>query len=206
MIVGAEIADIYEIPHTTKLRLFLGIGAYLPNDHYINRTIMLQRVQTIFMTIAATAMILMLFFPVWEKSDSNFEAEKREYAIMDAFKLRYEQHIMESGEVQLLGTQNTFLLSIGAIVAALVMLFSVTRYKNRMTQVKLNALFSLIVAGTLVGSYLYISKANQLFDPQAPGTFLIGFYLPIVAMLNNFLANRFIRKDEALVRSADRIR
>ncbi len=167
---------------------------------------MLQRVQTIFMTIAATAMILMLFFPIWEKADTNFEAEKREYAIMDAFKLRYEQHITSTGEVQLLGTQDTFLLSIGAVLAALIMLFSVTRYKNRMTQVKLNALFSLTVAGTLVGSYLYISKANQLFDPQIQGTFLMGFYLPIVAMLNNFLANRFIRKDEALVRSADRIR
>ena len=166
---------------------------------------MLQRVQTIFMTIAAVAMILMLFFPIWEKSDRQFEAEQREYAIMDAFKLEYKQIDTEAKEV-LLGTQNTFLLSIGAIAAAIVMLFSITRYKNRMTQVKLNALFSLITAATLVGTYLYTSKANQLFDPTVQGTFLIGFYLPIVAMLNNFLANRFIRKDEQLVRSADRIR
>lgn len=75
-----------------------------------------------------------------------------------------------------------------------------------MTQVKLNALFSLFTAATLVGMYLYISKANQLFEATKQGTFLIGFYLPVVAMFNNFLANRFIRKDEALVRSADRIR
>ena len=167
---------------------------------------MLQRVQTIFMFIAAVAMILMLFFPIWEKSGRQFEAELREYAIMDAFQLNYEQHNTETKEVQLLGTQNTFLLSVGAVAAALVMLFSITRYKNRMTQVKLNALFSLITAATLVGTYLYTSKANALFDPAIQGTFLIGFYLPIVAMLNNFLANRFIRKDEQLVRSADRIR
>ena len=167
---------------------------------------MLQRVQTIFMTIAALAMILMLFFPIWEKSDRQFEAEKREYAIMDVFQLRYEQHNTSTEEVQLLGTQDTFLLSVGAIASALVMLFSITRYKNRMTQVKLNALFSLLTAATLVGTYLYTSKANGLFDPTIQGTFLIGFYLPIVAMLNNFLANRFIRKDEQLVRSADRIR
>ena len=167
---------------------------------------MLQRVQTIFMTIAAVAMILMLFFPIWEKSDQQFEAEQREYAIMDAFQLRYEQHNTSTEEIQLLGTQNTFLLSVGAIASALVMLFSITRYKSRMTQVKLNALFSLFTAATLVGTYLYISKANGLFDPTVQGTFLIGFYLPVVAMLNNFLANRFIRKDEALVRSADRIR
>ena len=156
--------------------------------------------------IAAVAMILMFFFPIWEKSDSNFEAEKREYAIMDALKLNYEQHTVATGEVQTLGTQETFLLAIGAGLAALIMIISITRFKNRMTQVKLNALFSLLTAATLVGSYVYISKANQLFDPQIQGTFLVGFYLPIVAMLNNFLANRFIRKDEALVRSADRIR
>lgn len=167
---------------------------------------MLQRVQSIFMTIAALAMILMLFFPIWEKSDTNFEAELREYAIMDTFELRYEQHNTQSGEIQLLGSQPTFILSAAAIVAALVMLFSISRFKNRMTQVKLNALFSLITAATLVGMYVYISKANVLFEPQAQGTFLLGFYLPIVAMLNNFLANRFIRKDEQLVKSMDRLR
>ncbi len=167
---------------------------------------MLQRIQTIFMTLAATAMILLLFFPIWEKSDQDFEDEKREYAIMNSFELTYQQRTADNQMSELLGTQSTLPISIGAILSALVMLFSITRYKNRMTQVKLNALFSLLSAATFVGIYYYISKANALFDPEIFGTFLIGFYLPIAAMLNNFIANRFIRKDEALVRSADRIR
>lgn len=167
---------------------------------------MLQRLQTIFMIIAAVAMIAMLFFPIWEKSDTQLKAEKREYAIMDTFELTYQQHDTKTQEVQLLGTQKTILLAVGAIVSALVMLFSIFQYKNRMTQVKLNALFSLLAAGTLFGTYYYVTKANALFDPQLQGHFLIGFYLPIAAMLNNFLANRFIRKDEKLVRSADRLR
>ena len=167
---------------------------------------MLQRVQTIFMTIAAVSMLLILFFPVWEKSDQDFDAAKREYAIMDAFQLRYEQHITSSGEVQLLGTQPTIAISILAVLSALVMFWSISRYKNRLTQVKLNALFSLLSAGTFIAIYLYISKANALFDPTIFGTFLVSFYLPIVAMLNNFLANRFIRRDEKLVKSMDRIR
>ncbi|MEM0940590.1 MAG: DUF4293 domain-containing protein [Bacteroidota bacterium] len=167
---------------------------------------MLQRIQTIFMTLAATAMILVLFFPIWEKSDQDFEDENREYAIMNAFELRYELRNKENEPTELLGSQSTLLISIGAVLSALVMLFSITRYKNRKTQVKLNALFSLLSAATFVGIYLYISKANALFNPEIFGTFLIGFYLPMVAMLNNFIANRFIRKDEALVRSADRIR
>lgn len=167
---------------------------------------MLQRIQTIFMTIAAISMALVLFFPIWEKSDGNFEAEKREYVIMNAFELRYEQRTSANDMTELLGSQSTLPLSIGAGLSALVMLISIVQYKNRMTQVKLNALFSLLSAATFVGIYLYISKANALFDPEIFGTFLIGFYLPIVAMLNNFIANRFIRKDEKLVRSMDRIR
>jgi hypothetical protein len=34
----------------------------------------------------------------------------------------------------------------------------------------------------------------------------MGLYLPIAAMICNILANRFIRRDENLVRSADRMR
>ena len=167
---------------------------------------MLQRIQTIFMTLAAIAMILVLFFPIWEKSDQEYEAEKREYAIMNAFELRYEQRTANNEAAKLLGTQSTLPISVGAGLSALVMLISITRYKSRMTQVKLNALFSLLSAATFVGIYFYISKANALFDPQIFGTFLAGFYLPIVAMFNNFIANRFIRKDEKLVKSMDRIR
>jgi len=167
---------------------------------------MLQRIQTIFMTIAAISMLLVLFFPIWEKSDQNFNAEKREYAVMDAFELRHEQRSTTSGEIKLLGTQSTILISIGAVVSALVMFWSVLRYRSRMTQVKLNALFSLLSAGTFVGIYLYINKAGALFAPTIFGQFLVGFYLPVIALFNNFLANRFIRKDEKLARSMDRIR
>lgn len=167
---------------------------------------MLQRIQTIFMILAAAAMVALLFLPIWEKADQNVDAEVREYALMNAFELRYEQHDTTKERVTLLGSQSTLWISVGAILSALVMLLSISQYKNRMTQVKLNALFSLLSAGTFVGIYVYISKASALFDPAVFGQFLIGFYLPIVAMFNNFIANRFIRKDEQLVRSMDRIR
>jgi hypothetical protein len=34
----------------------------------------------------------------------------------------------------------------------------------------------------------------------------VGFYLPLLALILNFSANRLIRNDEQLVRSMDRIR
>jgi len=153
------------------------------------------------MFLAAIAMIAMSFFPLWQKAD----LETSQLVTMNAFEIRFEQQ-SENGEMTLLGTQNVMLLSIGAFVAAGIMLFSIFKYKNRMTQVKLNALFSLVSAVTIVGAVYFSMKGNALIVPEQQGTFLMGFYLPVVAMFNNFLANRFIRKDEALVRSADRIR
>jgi hypothetical protein len=47
---------------------------------------------------------------------------------------------------------------------------------------------------------------ESLLQPELQGNYLMGFYLPVVALLFNLLSNRFIRKDEMLVKSADRIR
>ena len=162
---------------------------------------MLQRIQSIFMFIAAVVMIAMTFFPIWEKADP----ETSRLITMNTFEIRFEQYT-EDGEAQLLARKSVIAISIGAFIAAGIMLFSIFQYKNRMTQVKLNALFSLVVAMTIVGAVIYSIRANELLLPLQRGNFLLGFYLPIVAMFNNFLANRFIRKDEALVKSADRIR
>lgn len=153
------------------------------------------------MFIAVISMIAMTFFPLWQKAD----VESSRLVTMNAFQIRFEQQ-NQNGELELLGTQNVMLISIGAFLAAGVMLFSIFKYKNRMTQVKLNALFSLVSAITIVGAVYYSLKGNALIVPEQQGAFLMGFYLPVVAMFSNFLANRFIRKDEALVRSADRIR
>ena len=162
---------------------------------------MIQRVQSIFMFLAATAMIATTFLPLWEKADTA----TGKLATMTAFEVVLEQKTAND-EMEVTSTYNVTLISVGAWLAAAVMLFSISRYKSRITQVKLNALFSLITAATLVGIFYYVIKANALLLPEKQGNYLLGFYLPIVAMMNNIIANRFIRKDEKLVRSADRIR
>lgn len=156
------------------------------------------------MFIAAVAMLAVLFFPFFKKVDSISTESVQEYVILNSFKASYERST--NGNVETLGEQNTILISVGAILAAGVMFFSISQFRNRMNQVKLNALFSLVTALTLGGMAYYTTKANQLFEPQYAGNYLMAFYLPVVAMLNNFLANRFIRKDEKLVKDSDRLR
>ena len=169
---------------------------------------MIQRVQSIFMLTALISMATMLFFPVWEQSYTNTKKgnNQREYAIMDTFTLRYEWINIKNGERKLLRTKDVLPISIGALLSSIIMLISVFQYKNRMRQIKLNTLFSLIVGCIIVGIVFYTTKGNLFFDTQLQGNYLIGFYLPVLALLNNFLANRYIHKDEKLVQSANRIR
>jgi hypothetical protein len=47
---------------------------------------------------------------------------------------------------------------------------------------------------------------NEAIKAQDGGVYGTGFWAILVAMVMNMLANRFIKKDEALVRSVDRIR
>ena len=82
------------------------------------------------------------------------------------------------------------------IVFMVVMIFS---YKDRKKQVKLGylaLLFSLVF-------FSLIAFAGKGLENKAT---VIGSVLPLLSMLFIFLAIRAIKKDEALVRSADRIR
>jgi hypothetical protein len=163
---------------------------------------MIQRIQSIFLFVSAVAMIMMLFFPIWQKLD--FQAS--EIATLDAFYLKYERFEKDSGNRELMSEKTTFYISIGAVLSALISLFAIFQYKNRLRQIQLGALNSLIMAATLFTGLYFTMKAEQLLSTQVQGNYLVGFYLPIAALICNLLANRFIRRDEKLVRSADRIR
>lgn len=65
---------------------------------------------------------------------------------------------------------------------------------------------SLLMAGILGVCVYFINKGEGLFDIQNRGEFKMGFYVVGAAILLNILANRFIKRDESLVRAADRIR
>lgn len=162
---------------------------------------MIQRIQTLFLVVAAAAMICMLFFPMWQKVNED----KTEIAIMDVYSLSYNQ-LDESGEMVQIGSKDTFYIAGLAVISALIALFSVFQFNNRLRQIQLGALNSFIVMITMFLSLYFILKSEAVLAPQLQGTYLIGFYFPVVALMCNLMANRFIRRDEQLVRSADRIR
>jgi hypothetical protein len=88
-----------------------------------------------------------------------------------------------------------------SIITALIALFS---YKRRKLQVNLCyviMLFNLTLFSTV------LCLTNQLYNHGLEkATFLFPTYLILVAIIAAFWAGIFIKKDEELVRSADRIR
>jgi len=88
-----------------------------------------------------------------------------------------------------------------SVITALLALFM---YSNRKLQIKL-CYFIIIFNITLLLAIFFLT--NQLYDHDfEKKTFLFSTYLPFVAIIMAFMASRYIKKDEELVRSADRIR
>jgi divalent metal cation (Fe/Co/Zn/Cd) transporter len=65
---------------------------------------------------------------------------------------------------------------------------------------------SLVMVVLVVAVFLTTNGINSAINAPEAGSYQLGFWAILVAMVANMLANRFIRKDDALVRSVDRIR
>lgn len=159
---------------------------------------MIQRIQTIFLFLVAVTMLLVTYFPIW----TQVNADQSQAMTLTAW---YLTHI-EVGAEEPISLTNTFYIGILAIVAAFIALYSLSQFKNRTRQMFLNMINSLVMVVNL-GIIVYLTySVNAEFNPTASGAFVIGFYCIILAMVFNIVANRFIRKDEMLVKSVDRIR
>lgn len=104
-----------------------------------------------------------------------------------------------------ISSKSTWYIAALAIISSITALFSIFQFKNRLNQMKLGALNSLFMVATLGLSFYQYYQADKLY-PETTAEPQLGFYLPVAAMLLNMIANRFIRKDEKLVKSVDRIR
>ncbi len=150
---------------------------------------MWQRIQTVFLVVAILSLVISLVFPIWSVEVDG------ETNVLTAFYYQKGEHYQ----------YNPYsLTAMLAIAAATLALIEITKYKNRLTQMKFGALNSIFMAGT-IGSAVYF--ASQLIRSlEVGGQYGLGLWLPGAAVVCNLLANRFIRKDERLVRDADRLR
>lgn len=157
---------------------------------------MWQRIQTVFLVIVVISMIVGIFFPIWIGVEGSVTYK--------LYPLHYSVYESESVSTP---TPTYFPYSITAILmiaAATLAIMEIWRYDNRILQIKMGTLNSLILMGVMI-SVMWL--ANTMINAHpANWTYGYGLYIPFVGVTCNWLAVRFIRRDEKLVRDSNRIR
>jgi hypothetical protein len=156
---------------------------------------MIQRVQTLFLLATAISLIVLLFVPIWG-ADVLGGTTKAE---LDAYNLSYS---VAGAEAK---SESTIYIAALAILGTLTAFFTIFKFKNRKLQLTMGWLNMLIISGIIGTFFIGISKAHDIIGPEK-GTYNIGFFLPLVAIITTYMANFYIKKDEKLVRSMDRLR
>ncbi|PRY45285.1 uncharacterized protein DUF4293 [Spirosoma oryzae] len=169
---------------------------------------MIQRVQSIFLVLITICMVVALSNPIWEKMG----AKPSEMAHLTALEYSQQQVVAaQAGLPQQVAPSTAvtpvWYLALLIAIVGLVALYTVFQYRNRLTQTALcaiNAIMLTAIMGIVLYRTLYTSKSYG--SPGDQGEYQLGFYALVAALIFNALANRFIRRDEKLVRGADRLR
>ena len=139
---------------------------------------MLQRIQTIWLLLAAACGFLTLKF-------SFFSGNK-----VDARNVKTFEYLTASGSIIIL------ILTVAVFVAALITIFL---YKNRKLQLRITLA---VIIVSLLNIFLYYTETKKFVEGNYDLTSLLSVAIPIFLVF----AARNIYKDEKLVKSMDRLR
>lgn len=136
---------------------------------------MIQRIQTVYMLLAAVLSLLAIFsFPVWTDASKT--------AVL---------------------ARSVTVLWVGFSAVAVLAFYSLFQFKKRQLQFvinRINILINLFLLGFFAYQSLNLSGEAQVSEKG------IGMLIPIFSIVLLVFANKAIKKDEALVKSADRLR
>lgn len=158
---------------------------------------MIQRIQTVYLAIAALASALLFLFPLayfYNELEGNYRLFIYGVRCMDP-----EPKVMFSNFF-------TIPLVIFVLVSLIFSVAAIFSYRNRPRQVRLcnfNVLTNIIFL--MVVFFFYIARVKSLTSTE-PDYHYVGMILPLVTIGCLILATRSINKDEALVKAADRLR
>lgn len=150
---------------------------------------MLQRIQTVFLLLAAAAMLIATVTPL---AIFHFNAD---LAVFEALGIYLNDQL----------TDSTWGLFIIGAISSVIALITVFLFKNRILQMRIS-IFNIVL---MIGFYLYFGfivytlASTESLHFQKIG---IGIIMPIIAIIFTILAIRKIGADEALVRSLNRLR
>ena len=159
---------------------------------------MIQRIQSLFLLVIALSGIIFLFTPILEII--NYES----FYTMNAFNVFEMENNVKTPLKSNIG------LAIMSIIITLLSGIIIFLYKNRPLQIKLSKFLILLLALELAALFFYSDAAKSFLSDttkdQISISYKIGVVIPIISLIFAYLTIRFIKKDDELVRSADRLR
>ena len=152
---------------------------------------MIQRIQTLYLLLATAMMSLTLFLPLATIVYGGNEL------VLKAFTV--------SG-VEGIGMPLPIYLGLLLAATTALLLVIIFIYKKRLVQIRLcvSAIVLLLGSAALIGLYCY--RLCDILTSELVFTLGFASLMPVVAIIPVVLAIRGIARDEALVRSLDRIR
>lgn len=158
---------------------------------------MIQRIQTVYLSLAFIAIALLFFFPL-----AQFFSETGAFV----FSVTGLKNMVPGGTDAFKPVLFLPLVIVAAGIA-IVALYTIFQYKNRPFQVKLTNIGVLASIALIMGVFfLYIPMIEKKINIIPDYSKAYGIYLPLVALVFFVMANRAVKRDEKLVRSADRLR
>ncbi len=180
---------------------------------------MIQRIQSFWLVLALCCMALCFMFPVAKYGldmPSTGQKVEAELNLLAKDNPEMLNQIANLDPVVVYSQKasgfHTWPLMVVAALVGLVALVCIFMYKNRVRQMRavavgflLNVAYVFLLFFWAVDAYgKTVVQAMQGTDLQV--TWYVGAYAPIVSLVFLVLAHRGIKKDEAKVRAADRLR
>lgn len=147
---------------------------------------MIQRIQTVYLLVSGIFIGFLFFLPFAEI------AKDSAIYLFNAKGILLDTEVKESG------------LAISALIAIIAAMHGVAilNYKKRIRQMRIIVFTILLMLG-LFGLFFFFTYYSF---SGAQISFKVAMVFPLVAIILDYLAIRAIGKDEALIRSIDRIR
>ena len=155
---------------------------------------MIQRIQTLYLFLAAILTGLTLILPVGTFLGGTEELRLTAFGFFDT-----------AGNTLVVSAYGLTATVMAATILALVDIFL---YKRRLVQFRLCIVELVLLMGVIIFEGYYVSgsiRSLASFEVSA-WKLSLGAFLPLISLVLSYLALRGIRKDIQLVKSLDRIR
>lgn len=149
---------------------------------------MIQRIQSVYLLAVAILMGITSFSTLAHLTTGNVAYSFNTCGIY-------------ANKLQAISTLPLFIVS---LVVTLIAAISIFLYKKRGNQIKITMLNSILILVFYITFFLFYFIAKG--ELNATLSIDLPFTFPLIALVSNILALRSIRKDEALIKSLNRIR